>query len=103
MAVLCERSFLAALDGSCRTPIAGHAHQDEATGKLTFRGFIATTDGSDTREGTGEGEFNRLAAVELGDRVGREVKARCGPEFFDWEEAQQGLKAPSQEKAAASA
>ena len=25
IAVACERAFLAALDGSCRTPIAGHA------------------------------------------------------------------------------
>lgn len=24
MAVVCERSFLTALDGSCKTPIAGH-------------------------------------------------------------------------------
>src|SRR5690606_17998203 len=34
-ALACERAFLAALDGSCRTPIAGHAIVAE--GKLSFR------------------------------------------------------------------
>lgn len=28
LAVVCERAFLTALDGSCRTPIAGHACKD---------------------------------------------------------------------------
>src|SRR5690606_30817114 len=37
-ALACERAFLAALDGSCRTPIAGHAIVAE--GKLSFRGLI---------------------------------------------------------------
>jgi porphobilinogen deaminase len=103
IAVLCERAFLAALDGSCRTPIAGHGCKDETTGLLTFQGLIATTDGKDVRRGAGEADFTRRGALELGRRVGDEVKAGCGPEFFDWEEAQQGLKAPVQEKAATSA
>ena len=29
LAVVCERAFLTALDGSCRTPIAGLAQQSE--------------------------------------------------------------------------
>ena len=45
LAVVCERSFLAALDGSCRTPIAGLA-QRGAGGGLTFRGLVAAVDGS---------------------------------------------------------
>ncbi len=28
LAIVCERAFLTALDGSCRTPIAGHAFKD---------------------------------------------------------------------------
>ena len=103
VAVLCERAFLAALDGSCRTPIAGHAQKDPTSGLLTFQGLIATTDGKDVRKGGGEADFNRKAAVELGTKIGDEVKASCGPEFFDWEEAQKGLKAPVQEKVAAGA
>ena len=30
-ALACERAFLAALDGSCRTPIAGHAAIEAGT------------------------------------------------------------------------
>lgn len=45
LAVVCERSFLAALDGSCRTPIAGLA-QRGAGGGLAFRGLVAAVDGS---------------------------------------------------------
>lgn len=29
LAVACERAFLTALDGSCRTPIAAYAHKDD--------------------------------------------------------------------------
>lgn len=97
VAVLCERAFLAALDGSCRTPIAGHARKSE-DGQLVFDGLIATTDGKDVKRGSGECAFTREAAIELGDRIGSELKAQCGPEFFDWEEAQKGLRAPVQEK-----
>lgn len=97
IAILCERAFLAALDGSCRTPIAGHARQED--GKLVFDGLIATTDGKDVKRGSGECDFTREAAVELGDRIGSKLKAQCGPEFFDWEEAQKGLRAPVQENA----
>jgi hypothetical protein len=99
VAVLCERAFLAALDGSCRTPIAGHAVRHPQTGKLSFSGLIATTDGKDVKRGAGEAEFSRAAAVELGTRIGTEVKASCPANFFDWEEAQKGLRAPIQEKA----
>ena len=43
--MVCERAFLEALDGSCRTPIAGLAQRDGA-GELAFRGLIAAVDGS---------------------------------------------------------
>nr|QKY14914.1 porphobilinogen deaminase (HMBS) [Polytomella parva] len=45
LAVTCERSFLAGLDGSCRTPIAGHASVSLDERKIVFRGFLASTDG----------------------------------------------------------
>jgi hydroxymethylbilane synthase len=38
-----ERAFLAVLDGSCRTPIAGHATLQD--GQLTLRGLVLTPDG----------------------------------------------------------
>ena len=43
-AVACERAFLAALDGSCKTPIAGHATMSGDA--VQFRGLIARPDGA---------------------------------------------------------
>ena len=45
LAVVAERAFLSALDGSCRTPIAGYARKN-ASGGLTFKGLVAAVDGS---------------------------------------------------------
>ena len=42
-AALCERAFLKALGGSCRTPIAGHAAIN--SGELTIRGLVISPDG----------------------------------------------------------
>ncbi len=44
-ALACERAFQYALDGSCRTPIAGLA--TAAGGRLKFRGEVLAPDGSD--------------------------------------------------------
>jgi hydroxymethylbilane synthase len=43
VAVTAERAFLARLEGSCRTPIAGHA--TVANGVLSFRGELLSPDG----------------------------------------------------------
>jgi hydroxymethylbilane synthase len=43
VAVAAERAFLARLEGSCRTPIAGHAVLENA--RLSFRGQVLSTDG----------------------------------------------------------
>src|SRR5215210_3582128 len=48
MALAAERAFLTVLDGSCRTPIAGHARL--SGGELHFRGLIARPDGSESLE-----------------------------------------------------
>lgn len=42
-ALLAERAFLLALDGSCRAPIAGHARIER--GRLKFTGLVITQDG----------------------------------------------------------
>jgi hydroxymethylbilane synthase len=73
-----ERAFLAALDGSCRTPIAGLATVDGD--ELSFRGMILRTDGSEVFETSRRGAV--VDAVRLGDDAGRELKARGGPDFF---------------------
>jgi hydroxymethylbilane synthase len=73
-----ERTFLARLDGSCRTPIGGLAELDGE--RLTFRGMILTPDGSVCHETRREG----LAAdaVAMGDDAAAELLGRAGPEFF---------------------
>ncbi len=43
VAIDCERAFLAELEGSCRTPIAGHAIV--SGGSLSFRGQVLSLDG----------------------------------------------------------
>jgi len=77
-ALAAERAFLAVLDGSCRTPIAGHATVDG--GRLAFRGLIAKPDGSEVHECTRAGPVADAAA--LGADAGRELKARAGADFF---------------------
>ena len=78
-AVACERAFLAALDGSCKTPIAGHATVSEDT--VEFRGLIARPDGGAAHDIAGHG--SRKDAATIGADAGRELKHRAGPGFFD--------------------
>jgi hydroxymethylbilane synthase len=77
-ALTAERAFLAVLEGSCRTPIAGHA--TVAAGRLRFRGLIAKPDGSDVHETQRQGA--PADAVRLGAEAGRELKQRAGADFF---------------------
>ena len=75
-----ERAFLAALDGSCETPIAGLAELDGGT--LRLRGEVLRPDGS---EALAE---DQSCAIEDGGELGREMAAKllgtAGPGFFDW-------------------
>ena len=77
-ALAAERAFLAVLDGTCRTPIAGHARVSGDT--VRFRGLIARIDGSETLDVSREGR--RADAAALGADAGRELKGRAGPGFF---------------------
>jgi hydroxymethylbilane synthase len=74
-----ERAFLAVLDGSCRTPIAGHARL--VGGQFRFRGMILRTDGSEAFEASRSGD--PLDAVRLATDAGEELKKQAGPGFFD--------------------
>ena len=78
-ALACERAFLAALDGSCRTPIAGHAVIDGDA--LSFHGLILTPDGTQWHETAAEGRA--ADAAEIGRKAGEEVRARAGEKFFE--------------------
>ena len=74
IAVACERAFLQTLDGSCRTPLAGHASLDG--GILNFRGHALTLDGVHCFETTRQGTLRD--AARMGADAGAEVKARGG-------------------------
>ncbi|MGX9147303.1 hydroxymethylbilane synthase [Mesorhizobium sp. 128a] len=78
-ALACERAFLAALDGSCRTPIAGYA--TVAGGKLVFAGLIISPDGTQSHEVKAEGLA--LDAADIGTDAARTVRAKAGETFFD--------------------
>lgn len=79
LALACERGFLAALDGSCRTPIAGHA---VVTGeRLLFHGTILSPDGTVAHEATAEGAVED--AADIGREQGRRLRDAAGPGFFD--------------------
>src|SRR5262249_4065536 len=78
IALTTERAFLAVLDGSCRTPIAGPATVE--AGRVRFRGLIAKPDGSAAFEVAREGDAADAAA--LGSDAGRELRRRAGADFF---------------------
>jgi hydroxymethylbilane synthase len=67
-----ERAFLGVLDGSCRTPIAGHARL--ISGRLTFKGLVLRTDGSQTFEIETNGAVGD--AQRLGAAAGRDLLRR---------------------------
>ena len=77
-ALAAERAFLTVLDGSCRTPIGGHARVNGGT--VRFRGIIVKPDGSEAFEVSREGP--RAQAAELGADAGRELKSRASDDFF---------------------
>jgi hydroxymethylbilane synthase len=79
LATAAERSFLARLDGSCRTPIAGLA-EPRGTEELLFRGMILTPDGSQVVETRRRGSLGE--AVRLAEDAAEELLARAGPDFL---------------------
>ena len=78
--VVAERAMLAALDGSCRTPIGGLAEINE-DGVLTLRGLVAKADGSEIIKATRSGPVS--IAEALGRDAGEELRLRAGPDFFE--------------------
>ena len=78
-----ERAFLAALDGSCETPIAGLSELQGNTMRL--RGEVLRPDGSDA---IGD---DMVVPIEDGPQAGKEMAAKlleqAGRGFFDWRES----------------
>lgn len=79
LALACERAFLAALDGSCRTPIAGYARIDGNT--LSFSGLILTPDGQRSHAIERVGPAGDAAAI--GREAGEAVRMQAGDDFFE--------------------
>jgi len=77
-AIACERAFLATLDGSCKTPIAGLAEFEN--GLMRFRGLILTPDGTEWFETETTDAAER--AVKIGIESGETLLARAGPSFI---------------------
>ena len=75
-----ERAFLAALDGSCETPIAGLAELSGST--LRLRGEVLRPDGSEAISDDQSAPIEDSAA--LGAEMAAQLLTQSGPGFFDW-------------------
>jgi hydroxymethylbilane synthase len=75
LAIACERAFLARLEGSCRTPIAGHATLQGGT--VHFRGQVLSLDGRHATEHSLSGPVERAAA--LGVEAAEHIASRLPP------------------------
>lgn len=71
IAARAERALLKALDGSCRTPIAGYATVND--GEIILRGLVAEADGSRVRTLTQTGDAS--TPEKLGESLARALKA----------------------------
>ena len=71
-ALAAERAFLTALDGSCRTPIAGHARVEG--GDLAFYGEVLRADGSEVYVTRRRGRA--IDAALIGADAGKEILLR---------------------------
>jgi hydroxymethylbilane synthase len=76
--IAAERALLAALDGSCRTPIAALAEIRD--GALSLRGMVISPDGTQCHRASRHGAIGD--AVALGSDAGAELRRVAGPGFF---------------------
>ena len=76
--VAAERGFLCALDGSCRTPLAGHARLEN--GGIEFHGLALTENGAEVFEARRQGAISDAEA--LGRDAAEEVRAAAGARLF---------------------
>ncbi|MGA8171180.1 MAG: hydroxymethylbilane synthase, partial [Methylocystis sp.] len=71
-ALAAERAFLAVLDGSCRTPIAAHAHIEGK--ELLFSGEVLSSDGAQVFAAKGRGAV--VDAALIGYHAGHDILLR---------------------------
>jgi len=77
IATAAERAFLAALDGSCRTPIAALARSEG--GRLSFIGEVLTPDGRHRWRREGDAAATMDAAMAVGSKLGADIRREAGP------------------------
>jgi len=77
--VTCERAFLAALDGNCKTPIAGQAKIID--GELHFQGLVSSPDGKQYFRAERKGSPEDATAI--GRDAGMEIRKEAGEQFFE--------------------
>jgi hydroxymethylbilane synthase len=80
--VAAERAVLAALDGSCRTPIGALAELDSAGKDVSIRALVARPDGSELHRGARQG--SAADALAMAADLGAELRAKMGESFFTW-------------------
>lgn len=73
-----ERSLLAELDGSCRTPIGGYARLQD--GELHLSGLVASEDGTFLLRREYQGRPSD--AAKMGKEMGEELRANTPPDIF---------------------
>jgi len=78
--VIAERSFLAALDGSCRTPIAAYASVQG--NDLFLKAKLLSLDGKVVFSRNATCKASIEAAANLGTKAGLDIKAEAGEDFF---------------------
>mgnify|MGYP002629715555 CR=1 FL=1 len=78
--ITAERALLAALDGSCRTPVGGYAEISD-DGGLWLRGLVARADGSELYATERHGSATDAEAI--GRDAGEELRRRAGDDIFD--------------------
>ena len=79
--ITAERAFLAALDGSCRTPIAALGRWSQ--GVMRFIGETLTPDGAECwRRTAQEPCATEAAAALLGERLGHSIRAEAGDRLY---------------------
>ncbi|WP_425091341.1 hydroxymethylbilane synthase [Tropicimonas sp. S265A] len=76
----CERAYLAALDGSCETPIAGLAELEGGT--IRLRGEILRPDGSEVLTDAESAPIED--AAKMGTEVAARLRSRAPKDFFSW-------------------
>lgn len=82
LAITAERAFLAVLDGSCRTPIAGYARFAEGD-TLSFDGRILMPDGTGAKDISGSATVtSEDEARAFGTKMGETLRADAGKDFM---------------------